>query len=123
MDTDPTRFLAYAEIAISLGDLGASKLKSQLLDHVSSFSPIQISSTRLMLISQLLSELDPSCASNAGRCEALQNQGFISFITGILNSHISHLKLSLKEKWRLISVQSLRQQLLLPVNTGTCMSA
>ena len=120
MDTDPTRSLAYAEIAISLGDLVSSKLKSQLLDRVASVSPIQISSTRLMLISQLLSKLDPGYAANAGRCEALQNQGFISFITGILNCHISHLKLFLKEKWRLISVQNLREQLLLPANTGTC---
>ena len=91
-DTDPQKSLEYADIAISLGDLVSCRLKSDLLDRVTPSSPVQISSTRLLLISQLICKLDASFAYNAGSCDTSQRQRFISFITGTPSPYVIHLQ-------------------------------
>ena len=83
-ETDPNKSFYYAERAIFLGDSGAIKLKTDLLDSGRIRSTDQISSTKLQLVSQLLCKLDSGFAFNARHLDESRRKDFITFITGWL---------------------------------------
>ena len=82
--SDPNAAYNYAEKALSLGDSAALNIKNELLDSGKVESSDQVSSSKLLLISQLLCKLDPCFAYNAESLIAGKRQDFITFITGKL---------------------------------------
>ena len=82
MNIDLSKSMEYIDTAISLGDSAAFKIKAELLDLCAPNNKAQMSAERVLLVSKLLSKLDPSFASNANILNSDQKSGFLSFITG-----------------------------------------
>ena len=82
MNIDLSKSMEYVDTAISLGDSAAFKIKAELLDLCAPNNKAQMSAERVLLVSKLLSKLDPSFASNANILNSDQKSGFLSFITG-----------------------------------------
>ena len=86
LDLDPAKALLFAEKAVALGDIASESLLATIIDKIPGTSS-QITNTRLQLISQLMSKIDPAFAYNVRKSEKLKNSGFINFITG---NHLVH---------------------------------
>lgn len=96
LDLDPAKSLLFAEQAVALGDIASEPLLAIILDKIPGNSS-QISNTRLQLISQLLSKIDPAFAFNVSKSEMLKNSGFINFITGhhLIYNKVSNISIQL----------------------------
>ena len=82
--SNPNAAYNYAEKAVSLGDSAAILIKKDLLDSGKVVLSDQISSSKLLIISQLLCKLDPIFAYNAESLIVDKRKDFITFITGRL---------------------------------------